>query len=102
MRLRNSVRNGSECQKFLARKPFECSYNFHEAQTFAIARFFSYLKGENLFRPFLAGLRCRDTAANSLLQSYRDLNRDMNALNALDGNDGAFPVKRKRHDQNTA
>ena len=22
--------------EFLARKPFECSYNFHEAQTFAI------------------------------------------------------------------
>ena len=27
----------SACQKFLARKPFECSYNLHEAQTFAIA-----------------------------------------------------------------
>ena len=24
-------------EKFLARKPFECSYNFYEAQTFAIA-----------------------------------------------------------------
>ena len=24
----------SECQKFLARKPFECSYNFHETQIF--------------------------------------------------------------------
>ena len=42
------------------------------------------------------------SAPDSLLQSSRDLNRDMNALNALDGNDGAFPVKRKRHDQNTA
>ena len=27
------------CEHSLARKPFECSYNFHEAQTFAIACF---------------------------------------------------------------
>ena len=27
----------SECWKFLARKPFECSHNFHEEQSFAIA-----------------------------------------------------------------
>ena len=49
----------SECYKFLARKPFECSYNFHEAQTFAIACYFLNYDYNTSFTLMLPGIRIR-------------------------------------------